>query len=80
MERFGQDRARGEADQIKALSHPVRIKILDLFTKDRGRSLAADVLLADLIEIDRDTFLNFNLSQIAYHRARLQDVNLIPAS
>jgi len=53
--------------------------ILDLFTKDRRRSLAAEDLLADLIEIDRDAFEKFKPGQIAYHRARLQDVHLIPA-
>lgn len=79
MPRYGRDRGRLETDQTQALSHPVRLSILDLFTKDRRRSLAAEDLLADLIEIDRDAFEKFKPAQIAYHRARLQDVHLIPA-
>lgn len=78
MPRFGRDRGRLEIDRTRALSHPVRITILDLFTKDEKRSLSAEDLLADLIEVDPDKFSEFKPAQIAYHRARLQDVNLIP--
>jgi len=80
MARFGRDRGRLKTDRTQALSHPVRKTIYALFTTDRRRSLTAEDLLADLIQIDRDAFEKFNPGQIAYHRARLQDVNLIPAS
>jgi hypothetical protein len=78
MTPFGRDRGRLETDQTQALSHPVRMAILNLFTQNQERSLRTDDLLADLIEMDRSTFERFNSSQIAYHRARLQDAELIP--
>lgn len=79
MSLFGRNRGRLETDLTQALSHPARIAILDLFTKDRGRSLAVEDLLSDLIEVD-DSFSRYKPAQIAYHRARLQDVDLIPSS
>ena len=78
MSRFGRDRNRIEGDRTQALSHPVRRRILALFTKDRDRSLAVDVLLADLVAEDSGQFGKFNEGQIAYHRARLQDAELLP--
>ncbi len=74
----GRDRHRLESDQTQALRHPVRLGILGLVTKDRGRSLTADDLRADLTAEDPDTFGEFSVSQIAYHRARLQDADLLP--
>lgn len=78
MELSGRDRRRVELDQMQAFSHPVRLGILGLFTKDAGRSLAASDLLHDLIAEDADTFGEFSVSQVAYHRARLQDAKLLP--
>lgn len=78
MPRPGRDRNRIEADQTQALSHPVRLGILGLFTRDTDRSLAADALLKDLTAEDPDTFGDFNEGQILYHRARLQDAELLP--
>jgi hypothetical protein len=80
MALFGRDRGRIETDLTQALSHPVRLGILALFTTDTLRSLAAEDLLSDLIEVDRDRFDRYSAGQILYHRARLQDVHLIPAS
>lgn len=79
MARPGRDRNRIEADQTQALSHPVRIAILGLFTSNTRRSLAADALLEDLTTQDRDAFGHFHEGQILYHRARLQDAELLPA-
>jgi len=78
MAMFGRSRGRIEPDQMQALSHPVRIGILGLFTKDPVRSLAACDLLDDLIAEDPDMFGGFSVSQVAYHRARLQDAQLLP--
>lgn len=78
MELFGRDRGRIESDQMQAFSHPVRLGILGLFTKDAARSLAASDLLDDLIAEDPDMFEEFSVSQVAYHRARLQDAQLLP--
>ncbi|HEY5943026.1 MAG TPA: hypothetical protein VIT89_09220 [Solirubrobacterales bacterium] len=78
MELFGRDRGRIEADQARVLSHPVRVGILTLFTKDRSRSLAAADLLEDLVAEDPDSFGEFDAGQVLYHRARLQDAKLLP--
>jgi hypothetical protein len=64
--------------EIRALGHPVRIGILALFTADRKRSLAAIDLRADLIERSPGSFGRFSAAQIAYHRTRLQDADLLP--
>lgn len=78
MGSFGRSRGRVNPDQMQALSHPVRLGILGLFTKDAARSLAASDLLDDLIAEDAETFGEFTVSQIAYHRALLQDAQLLP--
>lgn len=78
MELPGRDRRRFEPDRMQALSHPVRLGILGLFKEDANRSLAATDLLADLVAEDPDTFAEFSVSQVAYHRARLQDAQLLP--
>lgn len=66
--------------QTQALDHPVRLGILGLFTKDRNRSLAVADLRADLIAEDPAEFEKYTTSQIAYHRARLQDAELLPTA
>ena len=64
--------------QMQALDHPVRLGIIGLFTKDRGRSLAAADLRAALIAEDPAEFGKYATSQVSYHRARLQDAQLLP--
>lgn len=78
MERFGRDRGRIEPDQTQALSHPVRLRILELFTRDTGRSLAAVDLRAALVSEDAATFEKYGVGQVLYHRARLQAAELLP--
>jgi hypothetical protein len=79
MSLYGRNRRRIEADQTQALTHPVRVGILTLFTRDTSRSLAADDLLEDLTAEDPDSFGGFSEGQVLYHRARLQDAELLPA-
>jgi hypothetical protein len=79
MAHHGRSRHRIETAQTQALGHPVRLGILALFTRDKGRALAAKDLRADLHEADPDTFAEFDTAQILYHRARLQDADLLPA-
>lgn len=72
---FGRDRGRLEADQRQALDHPVRLRIVELYTKDEGRSMAADVLASDLMTF----FPKVKVRQVAYHVAVLRDAQLLPA-
>jgi hypothetical protein len=78
MALYRRDRHRLETDQQQALDHPVRIAILDLFTKDRRRPLDAESLLSDLLLKDPEKFGGYHPAQIAYHRVRLQDAQLLP--
>lgn len=79
MSPHGNHRGRIEPDQIREFDHPVRLGILGLFTKDPGRSLAADDLLAALVAEDPDAFADYCVGDIFYHRARLQRAQLLPA-
>jgi len=60
--------------QEKALSNPIRLKIMGLFTTDESRPLTAAAVTDDLLR-----FANVSVSQVAYHLARLRDAELIPA-
>lgn len=72
-------------EQRQALSHPVRVAILDLYREDTSRSLAVDVLLADLrrrkdlAEQYPSAFRDLDAARVKYHLTRLQDVDLLPA-
>ena len=74
---YGRDRGRFSQRQIEALTHPIRLRILELFTNDTDRSLAAHVLAAELTTLGAE-FKDVTVSQIGYHVARLQDADLLP--
>jgi hypothetical protein len=74
MALYGRDRGRIEADRTKALSHPMRLCILELFTRDTNRSLEAKPLAEDLAA----DFPDACIAQVAYHLARLRDAKLLP--
>lgn len=59
---------------IKALRHPVRLRIVEPYLQDENRSLAVRDLAAEL----GDRFDGVTLSQVSYHLRELQRVNLIP--
>ena len=76
MPRFGRDRNRIHADETHALSHPLRLRILELFARDRDRSLSVEALTADLARTPE--FGHVNEREVSYHRARLLDAELLP--
>jgi predicted transcriptional regulator len=76
MALFGGDRGGIGADQTQALAHPIRIRILELFTHDRERALEVGSLAADL----GPDFSEATLAQVSYHVAVLRDAQLIPTS
>lgn len=78
MPPFGDNRNRIGADQTQALSHPVRLGILTLFTRDTNRSLAAVDLWATLVADDAVAFEKYDVGQVHYHRTRLQHAQLLP--
>lgn len=77
MPRFGRDRNRIHADETHALAHPLRLRILELFARDRGRSLSVEALTADLTQTP--DFQHVREDTVNYHRARLLDAELLPA-
>jgi hypothetical protein len=77
MPRFGRDRDRIHADETHVLSHPLRLRILELFARDRGRSLSIEALTADLAKTP--DFEHVTEREVNYHRARLLDTELLPA-
>lgn len=70
----GRGRARLNHRQVEALSHPIRLRIMELFSRNASRSLAVADLAADL----GDDFKDVSLSKVNYHLRHLQDVELIP--
>lgn len=74
------DRNRIEGDQTQATQHPLRKKIVKLFTRNRLRPLEADVLAADLLSEFPDVKPDdARPAQVAYHVAVLKDAELLPA-
>ena len=68
-------RGRIRTDLTQVLDHPMRLRILELHRSDKGRSLAADELATDLEALGEEVE---SVGQVAYHLARLTDVDLLP--
>lgn len=64
-------RERRKRARERARQHRVRLEILDLYARDKDRSLSAKALLPDL---KADT----NLSAVTYHRNVLREAGLLP--
>jgi hypothetical protein len=63
----------------QAKGHPTRKRILALFKENERRSLAAADLLRDLRFAHPEEYRDTKPKQIYYHRARLQDAELLPS-
>ena len=61
--------------QIRALAHPIRSRIVELYAREAARSLAVMDLANDL----GDDFDGVRLSQVSYHLRHLQHLELIPS-
>lgn len=73
----GHDRNRREAGQTKAIAHPIRLRIVELFTRDARRPLKCDALAADLRREFPDA-REAKPAQIAYHVAVLREAQMLP--
>lgn len=76
MAPYEQDRRYALADLALALTHDIRLRIMQLYMDDTGRSLSAAALKADLAR--EPEFREVTISQIHYHVTRLQDAELLP--
>jgi DNA-binding transcriptional ArsR family regulator len=77
MPLFGQGRNPIEADQAQALSHPLRLRILEMHKRERGRVLSVETLTATLATTRG--YEHVKPSTVSYHRARLLQAELLPA-
>jgi Fe2+ or Zn2+ uptake regulation protein len=64
-----------QLDLTRVFQSPMRVRILELFTRDTDRSMTAEPLAQDLI----DYFPEATPKQVNYHLAVLRDARLIPA-
>jgi hypothetical protein len=71
---MGSERSRFSPDEVQVLSHPIRLRIVELFTDDPDRSLAVADLTADL----GDGFAGVTAGQVNYHLRYLQRAGWIP--
>lgn len=69
------DRNRIEALLTLALAHPIRLRILEIFTRDPSQPLSLSTFFPDLVR----EFDDLTPGQVRYHLARLQDAELLPA-
>lgn len=60
-----------------ALRHPLRLRILEVTAHERGRPLSVEALTATLIRTPG--YEHTTQSEVNYHRACLQDAQLLPA-
>jgi DNA-binding transcriptional ArsR family regulator len=75
---FGRDcKRRREEEVTRALNHPLRLRILEMHKRERGRSLSVESLTADLTRIPE--YEDVSAAEVKYHRDRLQDAELLPA-
>jgi hypothetical protein len=76
MPLFGRDRNRTRTAQTHALSHPLRLRILEMVTRERGRSLSVESLTADLAKTPE--YEHVKQAEVKYHRDTLQNAGLLP--
>lgn len=59
----------------KVLSHPLRLRILEMHKREPGRSLSIASLTGDLAKTPE--YEGVTAAQVKYHRDRLQDAKLL---
>lgn len=62
--------------QTRALNHPLRLRILEMHKRMRGRSLSVETLTEALAQTRE--YKDVKQGQVKYHRDRLLDADLLP--
>jgi hypothetical protein len=75
--RRSRDRDRLSNSQTHALNHPLRLRILEMHRRVRGRPLPVETLIAVLAETRE--YKNVKAAEVKYHRDRLVDADLLSA-
>jgi hypothetical protein len=65
-------------EQTRALNHPLRLRIMEVHQRMRGRPLSIETLVAVLAETRE--YRDVKVAEVNYHQARLQDAKLIPVA
>jgi hypothetical protein len=76
MPRPRRDRDRLAGDQVHALSHPLRLRILEMHTRMKSRPLSLETLTAALAQTPE--YGDVRLAEVKYHRDTLLDADLLP--
>lgn len=63
-------------EQIRALNHPLRLRIMEMHQRMRGRPLSVETLMAVFAETRE--YRDVKVAEVKYHQARLQAAKLIP--
>ena len=76
MALFGRDRDRLSVTQLRAINHPLRLRLLEIHTRERSRSFSVDVLTVALAQTRE--YRDVKAAEVRYHLARLRDARLLP--
>lgn len=68
------DHGQLSADRAQALDHPIRLRILELFSRNTAMPLEV-ALLAAMLDAD---FPEVKIRNVSYHLAILKDAQLVP--
>ena len=63
-------------EQTRALNHPLRLRIMEMHLRMRGRPPSADTLTAVLAETRE--YRDVKAAEVKYHQALLRDAQLLP--
>jgi DNA-binding transcriptional ArsR family regulator len=69
---------RLEIVQARALNHPLRLRILEMHKRERGRSMTVEALTTDLRRMPG--YEHVKAAEVKYHCDRLRDADLLSAS
>jgi hypothetical protein len=76
MNPHGRDCHRVRDNQKRALNHPLRLRILEMYKRELGRSISVEGLTADLARTSE--YEHVSQGEVKYHRDCLQDAGLLP--
>jgi hypothetical protein len=76
MPRRRSDRYRLDTTKIRALNHPLRLRILEMHQRMRVRALSVKTITEVLA--DTREYEHVSAAEVKYHHARLQDAKLLP--
>lgn len=72
------DRDRLDTTKLRALNHPLRLRILEMHQRMRSRPLSIQTITEVLAETRE--YEHVSVAEVKYHHARLRDAKLIPVS